>query len=354
MGSSPHRRGHHRPVRAMVVDHAPVHGVLRVVVAGDASGSAGTIVAEPGHRAHRVRERRARYAGSRRAEHRRAEQHGVGFRGHRDRDPERVGVRLQPRRGSRRCRRTRRAGRPCGPASASASTMWRVAYASACSAARYQHARSSTSSRMRTPAVPPVSVGSASGARLPSTFGCQCRSAASSSSRRRPGRASRARRSSVGERIGAERGRARDAPRARGRGTRPTPRCRLRCSHASGSNASVVRTPDAADVVALRRHREVARRRSGDDREAPVERSVVACGAEHAERAGVRVDERHADRRARRDAERRRPRPASRRADALARARARACRCARSRRRRGRRGRSPRSTTRSHRRSWPR
>ncbi len=51
---------------------------------------------------------------------------------------------------------------------------------------------------MRTPAVPPVSVGSASGARLPSTFGCQCRRPRASSRPSDPWPSTSTRRSSSG------------------------------------------------------------------------------------------------------------------------------------------------------------
>ena len=152
---------------------------------------------------------------------------------------------------SRPCRRTRRATRCGGPVEASASTMWREAYASACSAARYQHARSSTSSRSCTPASAPVSCGIgerrtvAEHTRLPvAVDGDSRRITVRSRARRGRGRAS-------ANGSSPSCGRARDASRAPGRGTRRTRRSRLRCTTCPGRIDLVVRPPDAGDVVPL-------------------------------------------------------------------------------------------------------
>ena len=301
--------------RAVVVDHAAIHGVLGVVVARRRVGFGCTIVAEPGHRGHRVRRGDGCDAGSRRAEHRRAEQHGVGLRGHRDRDPERVGVRSQPPRVRRRCHRTRRAGRPSRPASRErvddvARRVRERLERREVPAARGRRRRRACGH----PAVPPVSVGSASGARLPSTFGCQCRSAASRVAAAGRPRARRARRSSVGERIGRQHGRRR--MRAQRVVEERARRGDAGFGAASGRAAappSTVPTRPArrsARVDTARWHADVpamtaSRRSSGVSSPA---------GAEHAERAGVRVDERDADRRARAQARaRRRPRRRARR-----------------------------------------
>ena len=88
-------------------------------------------------------------------EHRRAEQDRVGLGRDCDGNAERVRVRVPPTRVRGRAAARDEQTRCGGPVEASASTMWRDAYASACSAARYQRARSSTSSRSCTPASAP-------------------------------------------------------------------------------------------------------------------------------------------------------------------------------------------------------
>ena len=264
-------------------------------------------------------------AGGGRAEHRRAEQHGVGLGRHRDRYAERVGVRLQPATRSPRSRRRRRAGRSSRPASASASTMWRVAYASACSAARYQHARSSTSSRMRTPgdAAGERRVGErrtvAEHVRLPVPVGGEHRRRG----RRRP-RACRARGRASG--TGRSPSRRERGMRCAAPKSRNAPDAEMPASVQPPVRAAALRSTDPTRPARRRARpttREMTRRRAGDDREAAFDRgrrrpaapsmpSAPACASMSETPTGVPGAQRRARRRPRAESARRRARPGTR------------------------------------------